>query len=71
MIVLTTVTSVTAVTTVKKIFKKIYFLSTIGKSNLIHLTTDVMFSGQCFAILAMFWWRGCKIFLVERFRDFF
>ena len=31
-----------------------YFLSTFGKSNLTHLTTDVMFSGQHFAILAMF-----------------
>ena len=31
-----------------------YFLSTLGKCNLTHLTTDVMFSGQRFAILAMF-----------------
>ena len=31
-----------------------YFLSTFGKRNLTHLTTDVLFSGQRFAILAMF-----------------
>ena len=29
-------------------------LSSFGKSNLTHLTTDVMYSGQRFAILAMF-----------------
>ena len=43
-----------------------------GKSNLTHLTTDVMFSGQRFAIIAMFFiegvawfcvWRGCVIFV--------
>ena len=61
----TVVTSVTVVTVVRTIrqhlHKKIlqplisfYFLITFGKSNLIHLTTDVMFSGQGFAILAMF-----------------
>ena len=38
-------TTVTAVTSVKKPF---------GKSNLTHLTNDAMFSGQHFAILAMF-----------------
>ena len=42
---LTTVTNV--------IFKK-NSLRTFGKSNLTHLTTNVMFSGQRFAILAMF-----------------
>ena len=31
-------------------------LNIFGKSNLTHLTTDVMFSGQRFAILAMFCW---------------
>ena len=31
-----------------------YFLSTFRKCNLTHLTTDVMFSGQSFVILAMF-----------------
>ena len=49
-----------------------YFLSTFGKNNLTHLTTNVMFSGQCFAILAMFFFwevewfcllRGCMIFV--------
>ena len=49
MFFLTTVSSVTAVTTVKK-----YFLSTLGKINLTNMTTDVMFSGQGFAIVAMF-----------------
>ena len=60
-------------------------ISTFGKSNLTHLTTDVMFSGQRFAILAMFCWevawflfvqvaqfsltRVC-IFFLERLRDF-
>ena len=32
----------------------IYFPSFFGKSNLTHFTTNVMFSGQHFAILAMF-----------------
>ena len=31
-----------------------YSLNIFGKSNLTHLTTDVIFSGQSFAILAMF-----------------
>ena len=44
MICLSTVHSVTAVTT----------FSTFGKSNFTHLTTNVMFLGQRFAILAMF-----------------
>ena len=52
-------------------------------SNLAHLPTDVMFSGQQFAILAMFLWICCMIFFsgqvawffcvilcVERLRDF-
>ena len=52
---LTTVTTVTAVTTVFFIFI-FYFLSTFGKIYLKHLTTDVMFSWQGFAILAMFFW---------------
>ena len=34
------------------------------------MTTDVMFSGYRFSILAMFLWRGCMIFLAERLRDF-
>ena len=55
MIFLTTDHTVTAVTTVKKI-------STFGKSHLTHFTTDAMFSGQRFAIIAMF--------SVERLRDF-
>ena len=41
----------TTVTTVKK---NKYFFSCFGKSYLTHLATDVMFSGQRFAILAMF-----------------
>ena len=45
----------TSVTIVKKSKQKIYFLSTFGKSTLTHLTTDVMFSVQRFAILAMFY----------------
>ena len=32
------------------------FISTFGKTNLIHLTTNVMFSGQRFAILDVFIW---------------
>ena len=43
----------TSVTTVTTVFF-FYFLSTFGKSNLTHLTTDVMFSGQPFAMVAMF-----------------
>ena len=34
--------------------KKKYLLNTFGNSNLTHLTTDVTFSWQHFAILAMF-----------------
>ena len=41
-------------TSQKKQQKKLFFLSIFGKSNLTHLTTDVMFSGQRFAIIAMF-----------------
>ena len=44
----------TTVTTVQYIYVYIYFLSNFGKSNWTYLTTDVIFSGQCFAILAMF-----------------
>ena len=47
MIVLSTDTTVTAVTTVKKTLLSQY-------SNLKNLTNNVMFSGQGFAILAMF-----------------
>ena len=54
MIVITTVTTATVVTTVKQIKNQVYFLSSFEKSNLTNLTTDVMFSGQRFAILAMF-----------------
>ena len=68
----------TTVTIVKK--------NTFGNSNLTHLTTDVMFSGQHFAILVIFLWggymiflwrgsmifllRGCVILFVERLRDY-
>ena len=41
------------ITNVKKLYTCINFLSTFRKSNLTYLTTDVMFSGQRFAILAM------------------
>ena len=51
---LTTVTAVTTITTANKHILFIYFLRLFGKSNFTHLTTDVMFSGQRFAILAMF-----------------
>ena len=65
-IFLTIVTTVTVVTTVFSSFfllqKNIYFLSTFVKSNLTHLTPNVMFSGLCFVILAMF--------LIDRLRDF-
>ena len=46
MIFLTSVTTVTAVTF-------FYILSTSRKSNLTHLTTNVMISGQHYVILAM------------------
>ena len=66
--VVTVVTTVTVVTVVRKITQPHHkknlttfffiiifnFLSYFGKGNLTHLTTDVMFSGQRFAILAMF-----------------
>ena len=57
--VVTAVTAVTVVTverTIMQTFHKKIFsvLCTLGKSNLTHLTTDVMFSGQRFVILAMF-----------------
>ena len=42
----------TTVTTVKK---NIFFLSTFVKGNLTHLANNVIFSGQRFAILAMFY----------------
>ena len=52
------VTSLNTVTFFYLFFKKYIFfknfLSIFGKSNLTHLTTDVTFSGQRFAILAMF-----------------
>ena len=81
-------TVVTAVTVVRKIVqplhKKSYNLFLIfffffpvffGNCNLTHLTTDVMFSGPRFVILAVFLWRccmivfgwtGCVIFLLRR-----
>ena len=65
MIVLTTVT------TVKNVLKKGYFLSTFGKSYLTQLTTNVMFSGQRFAILAMFFLRDCVFFWCEEVAWFF
>ena len=63
---ITLVTAVTVVTVVKIKLRNLskkssFFLSTFGKSNLTHLTTNVMFSGQRFAILAM--WRGCVMLL--------
>ena len=58
-IVVTVVTVVTLVTvmssekthTTSHFF---YLLITLGKRNLTHLTADVMFSGQLFVILAIF-----------------
>ena len=54
----TVVTAVRVVTVVKKksrnLSKNSIFFNTFWKSNLTHLTTNVMFSGQHFAILAMF-----------------
>ena len=61
----TVVTAVTVVTVVRTIMQPLhtkshnlsfffYFFIFFGKSNLTHLTADVMFSGQRFAILAMF-----------------
>ena len=38
----------------KKKFLSSFFLSTFGQSNMTHLTTDVMFSGQRCVILAIF-----------------
>ena len=55
----------TTVTTVKKI------LSSFGNSNLTHLTIGVMFSGQCFATVAIFFWRGCVTFLFRGCMIFF
>ena len=49
-----TVIIVTEVTVVILTKVTVVFLSTFGKSNLTHLITDVMFSGQRFSILAMF-----------------
>ena len=51
--------------------KKMFFLLliTFEKSNITHLTSDVMFSGQRFAILAMFFCGG--FFWVNRLCDFF
>ena len=53
-------------------FWKKNFHSTFGKGNLAHLTTNVMSSGQRFAILAMFlcgevawYFSGCIIFLTH------
>ena len=58
-------------TTVTIVF--FYFLSTFGKGN---LTTNVMFSGQCFAIIAILFTHslihsGCKIYFFWRLHDFF
>ena len=61
MIFLTTATTVTAVTTVLLFF--FYFLITFGKKYLTHLTTNVMFSGQRFAILARFF--SCTFFFYK------
>ena len=64
----------------KKITQPLFLIikKKIVKCNLAHLTTDVMFSGQRFAILAMCFGevaqfsltRACMIFFVERLRDF-
>ena len=51
-------TTFTTITTVNYQILKIYFLNFFGKSNLTHLTTELMFSGQRFAILTMFWLGG-------------
>ena len=59
----TTDSTVTAVTT-------IYFFTflVLGKCNLTHLTDDVMFSGQRFAILAMFIHEiGMEFFIMKIF----
>ena len=53
LICLTTVTTVAAVTT-EFFCILLYFLSTFGKRNLTHLTTDMIFSGLNFAIISMF-----------------
>ena len=47
-----------------------YLHSTFGNSNFTHLTTDVMFSGQRFPILAIFS-GGRMTFFAKRLRDFF
>ena len=47
-----------------------YCLSTFRKSNLKQLTTDMMFSGQRFAILAMFCVKMLRDFSLKRLRDF-
>ena len=50
----------------------LYFLSTFGKSNLTHLTKDVLFSGQRFAILAKFFGEVAQFsHLLTRVPDFF
>ena len=64
----------------KKILQPIFFnfIIAFAKSNLTHLTIDVMFSGQRFTILAMFYveklqekkFDVCNFF-GERLRDFF
>ena len=69
MIFLTTVPTLTSVTIIKK-EKKVYFLRTFRKSNLTHWTTNEMFSGQRFAILAMFLLRDCVIYCMKRLHDF-
>ena len=48
------------------LFIYFYFLSILGKSNLTHLTTNVMFS-QRFAILAMFFVEICWLTSVPMF----
>ena len=53
-IFLTTVTAVTFFSFFFLFFSFYNFFSTFWKSNLTHLTTDVMFSGPCFTFLAMF-----------------
>ena len=46
-----------------------YFLSTFGKSNSTHLTTDAMFSGQLFAIRLTLLLRDFMIHCMKRLHD--
>ena len=50
-------------TVVRVVKKSALSLSNFGKSNFTHLTTNVMFSGQRFAILAMFFKHVLRLLL--------